>query len=81
MAKISTKYIPEIFNQIIRTRVADYIEKEVKELVKIKTDEIITDVLINLKLDAKTYMNMAAYEQRLVVTAIYNGVEIPQEDK
>lgn len=67
---------PEIFNQIIRDRVSNYIEKEVKALIAAKTNEIIEDVMRSLKTDAQMFQDLMRYEQRLVITCIYNGVEI-----
>lgn len=78
MAIIIQKDVPSIFNAIIKQRVSDYINKEVKELVQKKTDEIISDVLSNLQADAEMYKDMLSYETRLVVKAVYNGKDIQQ---
>jgi hypothetical protein len=72
---------PEIFNQIIRQRVADYIDNEVKKLVAEKTNEIIKDVLGNLKLDSQRYQDMLRHETNLVIKAVYNGVDVPQREE
>lgn len=82
MAKtISDNQIPTIFNQIIRQRVAEYIDKEVKEIIKTKMDQIITDVLKNLQTDSNLFTDMLQYERKLVIKAIYNGEDIGHEDK
>lgn len=78
MAINAENQTPEIFNQIIKTRVADYIHNEVKKMVAAKTSEIIKEVLGSLQLDTKRYADIARYETNLVIKAIYNGVEVPQ---
>ena len=71
--------IPTIFNEIIRKRVADYMDKELKELMKQKMNAIIQDVLSSLQADTKLFRDMARYETKLVVTAIYNGEDVKQK--
>lgn len=71
--------IPEIFNEIIRKRVSDYIEGELNELIKKKVDAIITDVLANLQADTHLFRDMMQHETRLVVRAIYKGEDITQK--
>lgn len=75
----SDSQIPEIFNKIIRQRVADYMDKELKELMAQKIDSIITDVISNLQADTKLFRDMLHHETQLVVKAIYNGNEIEQK--
>lgn len=69
-----------IFNEIIKKRVADYIDIEVKAMVNRKTNEIIESVLSDLQVDAKAYLDMARYETNIIVKAIYNGKDILQKD-
>lgn len=79
MAKVSAESVmPTLFNQIIRKRVADYIDGELKEFIRQKMDGIITDVMSNLQTEADVFKNMYSYETNLVVKAIYNGQDIQQ---
>lgn len=80
MATVSESAIPVLFNNIIKQRVSDYINKEVAEMVRLKTDEIVTDVLGNLQVDAQLYKDMLRYETKLVVNAVYNGVDVTQKE-
>lgn len=77
----SKSQIPTIFNEIIRKRVADYMDKELKELMRQKIDSIISEVLANLQADTKLFKDMARYETKIVVTAIYNGKDIEQKQE
>lgn len=70
------KHATDMFPMIVRKRVEEYIDREVKGLVKKKTDEIVTEVLANLKVDAALYYKMEQHERELVVKAIYNGGEV-----
>lgn len=75
----SENAIPTIFNEIIRKRIAAYIDGEIKELVQKKTDEIISEVLSNLQTDSELLKDMYRHETTLVVKAIYNGQNIQQQ--
>jgi hypothetical protein len=74
----SEHMIPTIFNDIIRKRVADYMDKELKEMMRQKMDSIISEVLGNLQADTKLFKDMARFETKMVVTAIYNGKDVEQ---
>ncbi len=74
----SDNQIPTIFNEIIRKRVADYIDGEVTTLIKAKTEAIITEVLSGLQVDAELFKDMYRHETGLVVKAVYKGQEIKQ---
>ena len=76
---VNENMVPEIFNNIIRQRVSDYMNKELKELMRQKMDSIITDVMQNLQADTQLFKDMARYETKLVVKAIYNGKDIEQK--
>lgn len=79
MANVSVEsMMPTIFTEIIRKRVADYIDGELKELIRQKVDGIITDVMSNLQTEADVFKDMSRYETNLVVKAIYNGQDIQQ---
>jgi hypothetical protein len=80
MAKLTQDIQPKIFNEIIKTRVAEYIDKEVRQMVKKKTDEIITEVLSELKLNVDMFESMETYEAKLIVKAFYNGEKVFQKD-
>lgn len=73
------KVIPTIFNEIVKTRVANYIDKEVREIISKKTDKIIKDVLSGLQVESTVYKEMLTYDTKLVVNAIYNGIDITQK--
>jgi|GEM_PF-3606382 len=75
---VNGNMIPTIFNDIIRKRVADYMDKELKELMRQKMDSIISEVLANLQADTKLFKDMARFETKMVVTAIYNGKDVEQ---
>jgi hypothetical protein len=77
----NTAMIPTIFNEIIRKRVADYMDKELKNLMRQKMDAIISDVLSNLQADTKLYEDMLHYETKMVVTAVYNGKDVEQKQE
>ena len=79
MTIIKNDFKPELFNEIIRQRVANYMDKEIKEMMRQKIDAIISDVLSNLQADAQIYKDMLRYETNLVVKAIYNGENIEQK--
>ena len=81
MVMVSNNQSPEIFKEIIRTRISDYIKNDVKKLVDQKTEEIIMSVLGNLQLDVERYADMLRYETNLVIKAVYNGIEIPQKEQ
>ncbi len=75
---VSENMVPEIFNKIIRQRVTDYMDKELKELMRQKMDAIITDVMSNLQADTQLFKDMLRYETKMVVQAVYNGKDIEQ---
>ena len=79
--KTDNKQIPTIFNEIIRKRVADYIDKELAELIKKKVDSIITDTLAGLQLDSELFQDMYRHETQLLVRAVYKDEEIKQRGK
>lgn len=76
---INEKEIPTIFNEIIRKRVSDYMDKELKELIKQKMDGIIKDVLSDLQIDTGLLKDMMRFEGSLIVKAIYNGQDVQQQ--
>lgn len=78
---VNENMVPTIFNEIIRNRVTDYIDGELKALIRKKMDGIISDVLGDLQTDSQLYKDMLHYETKLVVKAIYNGKDIEQKEQ
>lgn len=76
---VNESAIPTIFNEIIRKRVTDYVDGELKTIIRQKMDSIISDVLGGLQTDTQLFKDMLHYESKLVVTAIYNGKDIEQK--
>lgn len=80
-SNINENAIPTIFNEIIRKRVADYVDGEVTALIKQKTDSIITEVLAGLQVDSELFKDMYKHETNLVVKAVYKGQEVVQKSQ
>jgi len=71
--------LPTIFNEIIRKRVADYVDGELKTLIKQKTESIITEVLAGLQVDSQLFKDMYRHETQIVVKAMYKGELVEQK--
>jgi hypothetical protein len=78
MAQYNEDMTGKMFEQFIKQRISDYIQKEVAEMVKAKSAEIVQEVLSNLRLDSERYKDLLTFETNLIVKAIYNGQEVPQ---